>query len=151
LRGMTDHLRYAGQSETAQRAALEDIVRAQPVLMAVLRGLREMALPDHLVGGGAIYNEVWNTLSSRPALTGVKDIDAIYFDDSDLSYEAEDRVIQRITQMFAALPLPVELRNQARVHLWYPQKFGSAFSPLSCSAESLTRYASRTHAVAVRL
>ena len=46
---------------------------------------------------------------------------------------------------------PVQVRNQARVHLWFEQKFGLVFSPLSSSAEMLGRYASKTHAVGARL
>src|SRR4029077_3000737 len=44
----------------------------------------------------------------------------IYFDASDLSYEPEDAVICRVK---AALDEPlrsmIEVRNQARVHLWF--------------------------------
>ncbi|MDB5528750.1 MAG: nucleotidyltransferase family protein [Devosia sp.] len=148
---MSEHLRYAGASPEQQRRALEDIVRAQPVLMSVLEGLRAMALPDAWLVSGAVYNMVWNHLTGRPALTGIKDVDLIYFDGSDLSYEAEDRVIKAADARFAGLPLPVELRNQARVHLWFPQKFGIVVTPLTHSTQSLTRYASRTHAVAARL
>ncbi len=49
------------------------------------------------------------------------------------------------------LPLPVQVRNQARVHLWFPQKFGIPFTPLASSLEMLGRYASKTHAVAAQL
>jgi hypothetical protein len=148
---MTEHLQFAGASPERQREALEEIVRGQPVLMAVLHGLRAMALPDAWLVSGAIYNSVWNQLTGRPALTGIKDIDLIYFDGADLSYEAEDAVIKAAERVFAGLPLPVELRNQARVHLWFPQKFGIAVTPLTHSTQSLRRYASRTHAVAMRL
>ncbi|MET3899918.1 hypothetical protein ABIB57_003881 [Devosia sp. UYZn731] len=148
---MSEHLRYAGASPERQRQALEDIVRSQPVLMAVLTGLRDMALPDAWLVSGAVYNVVWNHLTGRPALTGIKDVDLIYFDPADLSYEAEDRVIKAAEARFAGLPLPVEVRNQARVHLWFPQKFGIVVTPLTHSTEALKRYASRTHAVAVRL
>ena len=145
------HLRYAGSGEAQQRAALTDIVRSSPVLMEVLRGLREDRLPDHLLVAGAIYNLVWNRLTGRPDLNGINDIDVFYFDDRDLSYEAEEVVIQRLARRFAHLPLPVQVRNQARVHLWFPQKFGVAFEPLTSSGEMLGRYASKTHSVGVRL
>ena len=68
---------------------------------------------------GAIYNEVWNHLTGRPALTGVNDIDVFYFDDSDIGWDAEDRVIKAVEARFAGLPVPVQVRNQARVHLWF--------------------------------
>jgi hypothetical protein len=148
---MSEHLRYAGAGPEQQRRALEDIVRGEPVLMEVLEHLRTMALPDAWLVSGAIYNAVWNHLTGRPALTGIKDVDLIYFDGSDLSYEAEDRVIKAAEVAFTGLPLPVEVRNQARVHLWFPQKFGISVTPLMHSTEALTRYASRTHAVAMRL
>jgi hypothetical protein len=148
---MTKHLRFSGADADTQREALEAIIRAQPVLMDVLEGLRSLALPDHLLVAGAIYNEVWNYLTSRPALTGVNDIDVFYFDASDTGWDAEDRVIKALDQRFAGLPVPVQVRNQARVHLWFEQKFGSPFSPLTSSAEMLGRYASKTHAVGARL
>ena len=145
------HLRYAGLGENVQRCALDDLVRSSPVLMGVLRGLREDGLPDHLLVAGAIYNLVWNRLTGRPDLNGINDIDVFYFDGSDISYEAEDVVIKRLDRRFASLPLPVQVRNQARVHLWFPQKFGVAFEPLTSSGEMLGRYASKTHSVGVRL
>jgi hypothetical protein len=145
------HLRYAGAGETVQRAALEGIIRAEPVLMRVLETLRDIELPDHLLVAGALYNAVWNHLTGRPALAGVKDLDIAYFDATDLSWEAEDAVIKRLDGLFAGLPVPAEARNQARVHLWFPEKFGTPFPPLSSAGETLTRYASKTHSVGARL
>jgi uncharacterized protein len=45
----------------------------------------------------------------------------------------------------------VEVRNQARVHLWFEAKFGEPYMPLSCTAQALQRFASATFAVCVRL
>jgi uncharacterized protein len=119
--------------------------------MDVLRRLRLLALPDSWLVSGAIYNTVWNVLTGRPPLTGIKDVDIFYWDDADLSYEAEDAVIRRGDTAFAGLPLPVQIRNQARVHLWYEAHFGQPYPPLRSSREAVDRFASVTHAVAVRL
>lgn len=148
---MASHLRYSGLPHETQRDELERIVRSAPLLMDVLVGLREDGLPDHLLVAGAIYNLVWNRLTGRDDPTGINDIDVFYYDASDLSWDAEDLVIQRLATRFAHLPLPVQVRNQARVHLWFPQKFGTPFSPLTSSAEMLGRYASKTHSVGTRL
>lgn len=148
---MSEHLRLAGRPPAEQIAAVEAFLRDEPVIMAVLEGLRDDGLPDQLLVAGAIYNLVWNRLTGRPALAGINDIDVFYFD-PDTSWEAEDVVIKRLTAGFAHVPLPVQVRNQARVHLWFPQKFGvTDFVPLTSSAEMLGRYASKTHAVAARL
>lgn len=148
---MADHLRFAGLGFEAQCSRLAEIIRAEPTLMRVLTVLRDEALPGGLLVAGAIYNTVWNILTGRPALHGVKDIDVFYFDDTDLSYEAEDAVIRRYAGLFDDLPLPVEIRNQARVHLWFPEKFGQPLAPLGSSEEMLGLYASKTHAVGCRL
>lgn len=147
---MTDHLRFAGTHPAVQRDALDAIIRDEPTLMGVLRTIRDLGIPDAWLVSGAIYNCVWNSLTGRPALYGVNDIDIIYFD-PDLSWEAEDRVIKAVEAALGGLPVPVQPRNQARVHLWFEDKFGVPFAPLSHARESLLRYASRTHAVAARL
>ena len=41
--------------------------------------------------------------------------------------------------------------NQARVHLWFEEKFSERYGPLSCTAEALERFTSATFAVGVRL
>ncbi len=148
---MSDHLRFAGRPAGEQSEALLAIVRSAPLLMAALTDARGMGLNDWWIVSGAIYNTVWNALTDRPLTTGIKDVDLFYWDDRDLSYEAEDVVIRRGAEVFAALPLPVEIRNQARVHLWFEAHFGTPFAPLRSSAEGVDRFASKTHAVALRL
>ena len=64
--------------------------------------------------------------------------------------EAEDAVIRRAAGHFEGLTLPVEVRNQARVHLWYPQKFEQPCPRYTSSSEPIGYFASKTHAVGVR-
>lgn len=74
---------------------------------------------------------MWNVLTGRPSGYGIKDIDLTYFDKKDLSWSAEDSVIQRGQAVFSASLVPVEIRNQARVHLWFVQRFGLDYAPLA--------------------
>ncbi|MGR3463406.1 nucleotidyltransferase family protein [Limimaricola sp.] len=134
-------------------AALEDrlmgIVRAAPDLMAAFRAARALDLPDWWIVSGALYGAVWNALTGRPAMHGVKDIDLFYFD-PDTSWAAEDRVIRRAAPMFAPAP-PVEIRNQARVPIWYREHFGHACPDYASSREGIDHFASRTHCIGMRL
>ena len=120
---------------------------ADPVLRAALHSAERAALPDWMIVSGAVVAAVWNALTGRPPGHGVRDIDLLYFD-PDLSETAEDRVIRRATPLFAPEP-PVEIRNQARVHLWYPARFGHAVTPLTSTAEALTRFVAKTQAIGV--
>jgi len=145
------HLRHAGLPDAEQRRIFLDIVWADPIVRAALLAAREVALPDWIIVSGALYNTVWNALTGRPSGHGIKDIDLFYFDGGDLSWEAEDAVIAAAAPAFAHVSLPVEIRNQARVHLWYPQKFGRPCPRYRSSAHAIEYFASRTHAVGVRL
>ncbi|MBV9151622.1 MAG: nucleotidyltransferase family protein, partial [Alphaproteobacteria bacterium] len=103
------------------------IVRAAPSLMRVLRMVRALGLADWLVMSGAVYQGVLNHLTGRGADYGIRDYDLGYFDASDISYEAEDIVIRRVAAAFSEpLKSTVEVRNQARVHLWFEAHFGEA-------------------------
>jgi hypothetical protein len=139
-----------GESELRER--LTAIVCATPLLMWVLSVARHLCLPDWLVFSGAVYQPVLNHLTGRPLDYGIKDYDLAYFDASDLSYEAEDAVIRRVKAAFdEPLRRMVEVRNQARVHLWFEAKFGEPYAPLSCTPEALQHFASATFAVGVQL
>lgn len=135
-------------SDLEQR--LGEILRADPIIWPALCLARDIDLPDWWIVAGAVYNTVWNALTGRPSGHGIRDIDLFYFDASDLSYGAEDRVIRRATPRFAPEP-PVEIRNQARVHLWFETHFGHPIPPLTSCRESIGQFASETHAVGVRL
>ena len=130
---------------------LSGLVRTSPVLMTVLRTVRDQELPDPLLFSGAVYQTVWNAVTGRCSSYGIKDYDVGYYD-PDTSYEAEDRVVRRVA---AALEHPldglVEVRNQARVHLWFPAKFGHPYLALHSTAEALERFVCPAFAVGVRL
>src|SRR5207237_6386287 len=79
------------------------------------------------------------------------DCDVIYLHTRDLSWDAEDAVIRRVAAATAGTVGPVEVRNQARVHLWFEQRFGTPYPPLASADEAIVRYASIAHAVGVRL
>ncbi|EJL38394.1 hypothetical protein PMI01_00055 [Caulobacter sp. AP07] len=136
------------------QARLVGIIRSVPTTMQVLRTIRDLDLPDPMVFSGAVYQPVWNHLTGRAPDYGIKDYDVAYHDASDTSYEAEDVVIRRVAAAFEA-PLRdlVEVRNQARVHLWFEGKFGAdePYPPLLSSADALKRFVATAFCVGVRL
>lgn len=128
---------------------LISLARANTAVCDVLNGIAELALPDAWLVSGAVFQSVWNGLTGRAPGYGILDYDVFYFD-PDTSWEAEDAVIKRAAARFAKLGVEVQLRNQARVHLWYPQKFGKEFSPVVSLAESVTRFLAPCCAVGLR-
>lgn len=89
---------------------------------------------------GALFQTVWNSLTGRDPEYGIQDYDIIYYDTKDLSWEAENQVIRRLAEGFRDLSVSLEVRNQARVHLWYPEKYGLPYPALTNASESIDRY-----------
>ena len=140
------------ESETELRERLTAILHATPPLLRVLSVARRLCLADWMVFSGAVYQPVLNHMTGRPLDYGIKDFDLAYFDASDLSYEGEDAVIRRVKAAFdEPLRRMIEVRNQARVHLWFETKFAEHYPPLSHTAEALERFTSPMFAVGVRL
>jgi hypothetical protein len=130
---------------------LAGIVRADPDLMHVLATVRGLGLNDWRVFSGAVYQSVWNAVTGRPVGYGRKDYDLGYFD-PDTSWDAEDVVIKRAAAAFEEpFRSDVEVRNQARVHLWFPDRFGEPYEALTGTDEALARFVAPAFAVGVRL
>lgn len=134
-----------------QNDRLAAILRASPRVMTVLAGMRDIGLPDPLLVSGAVYQTAWNALTGRDPDYGVKDYDAVFFD-PDTGWDAEDVWIKKAAAHFdPPLDRLVEVRNQARVHIWFPDKYAEPYAPLTCAAESLERFVCPAFSVGARL
>ncbi|MEU0533475.1 nucleotidyltransferase family protein [Amycolatopsis tolypomycina] len=134
-----------------QLVALRDILSHNSVLTDVLAKAAELRLPDWYLTAGCVFQTVWNVVTGRPAADGILDYDLFYFDANDLSWEAEDAVIQAGYTAFADIPATVEIRNEARVHLWYEQKFAVPCPPYDSTEAAIDSFAATTCCVGVRV
>ncbi|WP_439664281.1 nucleotidyltransferase family protein [Lentzea sp. HUAS TT2] len=134
-----------------QVEALREILGRNEVLNDVLAGAAGLRLPGWYLTAGCVVQTVWNVVTGRPATEGILDYDLFYFDASDLSWEAEDAVIRAGRARFADVPAAVEIRNEARVHLWYEQKFGVPCPPHDSTESAIDSFAATTCCVGVRV
>ena len=142
----------AGQlSLDEQMTCLRDALDRNQTLGAVLSGAAALNLPGWYLVAGCLCQTVWNVITGQPPEAGILDYDLVYFDPSDLSWEAEDAVIRAGNDLFAGLAAPVEIRNQARVHLWYEQKFGLSCPPHASSEAAIDTYEATVASLGVRL
>lgn len=131
-------------------ARLTGIFEDSEFLMKLF-GLAETFSPHpYYIGAGCLVQTVWNRLTGRPALHGISDIDLVYFDGADLGYDAEDRMVKRGQVHFAGLGLPVDIKNQARVHLWYPDKFGVPLAPYASLEDAIASWPTTASSLGVR-
>ena len=116
---MSEHDEQAALARRFVSEALQN-----PYNAALLERLPFLGLPDAWLVAGCLFQTVWNLRSGLAPTAHIKDYDLFYFDASDLSEAAEQAVQDRATALFADLPITVEAKNQARVHLWYERWCG---------------------------
>jgi len=127
------------------------ILQGSRRFVEVLEHCAALDLPGWYLAAGCVTQTVWNHLTGRPVDGGIRDYDLIYFDDADLSWEAENDVIQLACERVRSLPVELEVRNQARVHLWYESRYGIPCPPYTSSESAIDSFPSTATSIGVRL
>jgi hypothetical protein len=120
-----------------------------PINERIAEELSRLALPDAWIVSGCLVQTAWNVQTARAVDYGIADYDIFYFD-PDTSWQAEDAVIRKLQGRLARTGAKVEVRNQARVHLWYPQKHGLPYPALHCSTQGIDRFLTKNTQVGIR-
>ena len=128
---------------------IEAVLR-NPVNRIILERLPILELNDLWLVSGSLFQTVWNGLTGRSPDYGIKDYDVFYFD-PDTSWAAEDVIIRRAAACLSDVGAHIELRNQGRVHLWYPEKFGTPYPPVQRATDSIDRFLAVASQVGIRL
>ena len=71
-------------------------IMKNPIIEEILKITPSLRIPNWYLGAGCIAQTVWNQAHGFDPSFGIKDYDIVYFDASDLSYEAEDRVVKSV-------------------------------------------------------
>jgi hypothetical protein len=120
-----------------------------PVNEIIADELFRLALPDAWIVSGCLVQTAWNVQTSRAVDNGIADYDVFYFD-PDTSWRAEDAVIRQLQGQLTKLGVKVEVRNQARVHLWYPEKHRLPYPALRSSTQGIDRFLTKNTQVGIR-
>lgn len=134
----------------AQIKLLNDILMRDQELYNVLRTISKLNLPNSYVGGGSITQSVWNQIFSKDLGFGISDLDIVYFD-TDLS-EAKENEIRN--QLLSELPLKkynIDVKNEARVHLWYQHRFGQKINPYVSTEDAISTWPTTASSLGVRV
>jgi hypothetical protein len=129
---------------------LEAALRENRSLTELLRRFDEIALPDGWLVAGAIAQTVWNLSGGYPAERGIKDVDIVYYDPDDLSAETEAARESRIRTLYTHLPVKLDVKNEARVHLWYEKVFGYSIESYISVENAIASFPTTATAIGVR-
>ncbi len=108
-------------------------------------------MPNWYIGAGCIAQSVWNHFHGFKLSSHISDIDFVYYDDSDLSFEKENDAIELVHKTFTAIPIPVDVKNQARVHLWYKDRFGYDIKPYNSAEHAIRSWPTTATSIGLRI
>lgn len=133
-----------------QVGALKSIVRLNPVVAAILDWGPQLQLPSWYLGAGAVTQTVWNILHGFDPTSGIEDYDLVFFDPDDLSADAERLVERKAGELLADSGVHVDVTNEARVHLWYAQRFGRSIPPYRSTEHAISTWPTTASSIGVR-
>jgi hypothetical protein len=128
---------------------LADGLRTNAILWECLRRLPDLKLPAWYVGAGCVVQTIWNLAHGKPPGADILDDDLVYYD-PDLSEERELGVTRAAQGLVADLGIELDVTNEARVHLWYPQRFGRTISPYRSTEDAIATWPTTASAIGVR-
>jgi hypothetical protein len=80
---------------------------------------------------------------------GVNDIDFVFFD-SDLSEKYENEILCDVTNLNQS-GLKVDVKNEARVHLWYQEHFGYPIEPYTTLEDAISTWPTTASSIGARI
>ncbi|WP_455717684.1 nucleotidyltransferase family protein [Anaerosporobacter sp.] len=130
---------------------LVEIISKNEPLMRLIKVLKDTILrSDYYVGAGCITNTVWNDISGYPLEYGISDIDIVYYAPEDITSESEKKLKERLLNLLGDFQFKLDVKNQARVHLWYEKKFGFPIKPYHSLEEAIDSWPTTATALGLR-
>lgn len=136
--------------EDKQLQQLIDIVMSNDQLMKVFDAISMIGLENYYVGAGAVAQSIWNTLSGYPITQGISDVDIVYYNSDQLEESYEESLKSQLENLLSAFPLKLDVKNEARVHLWYAQKFGYSIAPYESLERAIDTWPTTATALGLR-
>ncbi len=133
-----------------QLKELEEILYKNETLKEVLKRLEKSNLKNYYVGAGCINQTVFNYLHGFRIDANINDYDIVYYDE-DTSYEKEDIVIKYVKNILKDLDIDIDIKNEARVHLWYNKKYNASRKPYTSLEDAIARWGTTITCIGVRL
>ena len=133
-----------------QMNLFKEIILKNNVLKTILERLEGYGLDNYYVAAGAINQTVFNYYHNNGMNYLIDDYDIVYYDE-DLSYEKEDKIIKEINLLCKDLNVSLDIKNQARVHLWFKNKFGYSIEPNESVEDAISKWGSTVTCIGVRL
>ena len=100
-----------------QIKSMISILEQNTELMDILNYVYELELPNYYIAAGSVFQTIWNYYDKKPLNYGIKDIDIIYYNNSDLSADMDIYYHNLIKDycMRKGYNYEIDVSNEARI------------------------------------
>ena len=134
-----------------QNEKLISILKMNTNLIDILNYIETLKLPNYYIAAGSVFQTVWNYYDKKDLNYNIKDIDVIYYNDSDLSVDADIKYYNLIDDFCKNkdYKYEIDVSNEARMHLWKKEKFNIDVEPYKCSEDAINKWIATVHAIGI--
>ena len=121
------------------------ILKKNSELMSILDEVSVLNLPNYYLAAGSVFQTVWNYSDGDNLMTGIHDIDIVYFDkeiSADSSAKNDKKLEQVLSEKFS---YQFDIHNEAYMHLWH----NGNKVPYKNTENAIERWIATVHAVGI--
>ncbi len=121
-------------------------------LMMVLDYITKLELPNFYIAAGSVFQTIWNYYDGKDLNFGIKDIDVIYYNNSDLGVEKDLEYYNIINEYVKSkgLNYEIDVSNEARMHLWKMEhNQGESVEQYKNSEDAMSKWIATVHAIGI--
>ncbi|MBD7936868.1 MULTISPECIES: nucleotidyltransferase family protein [Cytobacillus] len=119
------------------------LIRDDEEMMAVLKAVKQLQLPDWWICAGFVRSKVWDTLHHFQERTQLPDVDVIYYDNQQLNENIEKQYEKKLHKILPHIPWSV--KNEARMHSV------NSLPPYRSSEDAIAKFPETATAIGVKL
>lgn len=129
---------------------LINIIKEDSLLSEIADLLSRYHKNSCYIGAGSIAQTVWNLKTNKPTGYGIEDIDIIFYNKDELDENCETEIYNYLKSNLRDKSICLDIKNQARIHLWYKNKFGYDITPYISLESAVNTWPTTASAVAIR-
>lgn len=127
------------------------ILKKNDELMDILNFIEKLKLSNFYIAAGCVFQTIWNYCDKNNLNYNIKDIDVIYYNNSDLSVETDIKYYNLIKEYCKSknYMYEIDVSNEARMHLWKKKKYNIDVEPYINSEDAIDKWIATVHAIGI--
>ncbi len=110
--------------------------------MQIVDEVSHLELKNWYIAAGCVFQTIWNFQDGKSLMSGVHDIDLVYFDSENQSIKFDKNLEQKLSKQFSC---EFDVHNEAYMHLWQ----GRNIAPYTSCENAIKRWIATTHAIGI--